>query len=284
MSAPAKKPRSRKPAPIRKANELLRAFGSPLTAEIFDGRLKAEDLMGEVMIDEVPAFGDAAFVERLGEIILGTLHAPDRAACDPAPVIRALAAAFDQAPVMPDLPVQPLTHARQIALVASIVNAEERLARELLGDPSSYFTVDVNARSVFAHFGHYRKEIGDLHVLQVDQTTENFARYLAAKKADTPSPAQLRRYVADKTLVATYERNELISEAARRRVADVVSLRRVLVAVAQLHSKAAREFIGLIESGSVDLESLPRQAVEAAFAEMKPILIDRVSQFAIGVR
>jgi hypothetical protein len=284
MTTAPKKHRSRKPAPVRKANDLLRAFGSPLTAEIFDGRLRVEDRMGEIMIDEVPAFSDAAFVERLSETIIGTLHAPDRASCDTAPVIRSLAVAFEQSPVMPDAAVPALTHSRQIALVTAVASTEERLAREMHGDPSAYFTPDVNARSIFAHFGYFKKEIGDLYVLAVDQTTENFARYLTAKAADTPTPAQLRRYVADKTLVATYGRNELLNESARRRVSDIVSLRKVLVAVAQLHSKATREFMGRIESGAVDLESLPRAAVEAAFAEMKPILIERVSQFAIGAQ
>jgi hypothetical protein len=51
-----------------------------------------------------------------------------------------------------------------------------------------------------------------------------------------------------------------------------------------MHGKATREFRELLNSGEVSLEDLPRQAVERAFDQMKPLLVDRVTSFSIGAR
>jgi hypothetical protein len=263
----------------------LRAFGVPVLVDLVGDVLRVEDAVsGTVYIEEAPAFGNESFVQRLHETLINSVHPVDRSTADPTPVIKVLASVFGQQVAQPDAMVPALTHSRQVAMVAAMAGAEERLARDLIADPSGYFTADVNPRSIAQHFSHYRKDIGPLQVLLLDQHVENFSRYLTAKKADTPSPAQLRRYIADKTLTATYERHELINETARRRVADLMALRSVLSAVAQMHGKATREFRELLNSGEVSLEDLPRQAVERAFDQMKPLLVDRVTSFSIGAQ
>lgn len=193
---------------------------------------------------------------------------------------------------MNELLATPLTNNETIIAgigrAKAIEQSELRALENFRQLPGAYFVdTEVLVRSIAKHWSNFMKQpdIVFSHPQQLDQAFHQFMIYLESKKPynqiDTKDmQVPVKYYVADKLLEIAFKGGWLTSEKVKRDVNAVLVIRDIFSKQIQLNYKMSKFFLEKLQSGDVDLATLPERSVREAFSEAGDILIDLLTTSA----